>query len=143
MALVKFNTRTSPRNFDYFFNDFFSDPAGQVEVNSKSAAPANVFETTQAYHLELNVPGRSKEDFQVRIEKNLLTISYEKKESTDEKEVKNVRREFGFDSFTRSFSLDEKIDIENIEAKYENGLLKFTLPKVEEKKQPVKTIAIQ
>ena len=69
-------------------------------------------------NLELSAPGRSKEDFKVSIENGLLTISYEKKEEVKNDDVKNVRREFSFKSFKRSFSLDEKVDAENIQANF-------------------------
>jgi len=91
----------------------------------------------------LNVPGRKKEDFQVQVEHGLLTIRYEKKEEKAEKESKTIRREFTFNSFKRSFTLDEQIDANGIQAKYENGLLQIQLPK-KEAVQPVSNrIAIQ
>ena len=91
----------------------------------------------------MNVPGRNKEDFNVAVDKGLLTISYEKKEEAKNEDVKVVRREFNFQSFKRSFTVDEKINTEAIQAKYENGLLKLLLPKKAESQQPVKTITIQ
>jgi HSP20 family protein len=91
----------------------------------------------------LNVPGRNKEDFKVNFENELLTISYQKPEEKQSDDFKTVRREFSFNSFTRSFHVDEKINAENIQAKYENGLLKLWLPKKEEPKKEVKQINIQ
>lgn len=141
MTLVKLNNRPVP-GFSGFFNEFLNDfPTLNTEVNN--SVPVNVTETADAYHLELNAPGRNKEDFQVSIENNLLTISYEKKEEVKSEDVKSVRREFSYKSFKRSFSLDDKIDAENIQAKYENGLLKFHLPKKEQAKEVKKQISIQ
>lgn len=141
MTLVKFNNRPVP-GFNGLFNEFFNEfPSLHSEYSS--AVPVNVTETADAYHLELNAPGRNKEDFQVNIENGLLTISYEKKEEVKNEDVKSVRREFTYKSFKRSFSLDEKIDAENIQAKYENGLLKFYLPKKEQAKEVKKQISIQ
>ncbi len=91
--------------------------------------------------MEFNVPGRNKEDFKLNIEKDLLTVIYEKKEETQP--YKTIRKEFVFSSFKRSFSLDEKINAEAIEAKYENGILKVYLPKKEEVKIAPKQISIQ
>ncbi len=91
----------------------------------------------------MNAPGRNKEAFQISVDKGLLTISYEKKEEAKNENVKVVRREFSFQSFKRSFTVDEKINAEAIQAKYENGLLKLLLPKKAEQQQPVKTITIQ
>ena len=106
-------------------------------------APANIHETAEGYHLELLVPGRSKEDFKVSIDKGLLTISFDKKEEAETSDFKTIRKEFKFNSFKRSFNLDEKINTEDIQAKYENGLLKFYLPKKEEVKITPKEITIQ
>jgi HSP20 family protein len=103
----------------------------------------NIHETKDAYHLELNVPGREKEDFTINVDKGLLTIGYEKKQEQKSEGYKTVRREFSFESFKRSFTIDEKIDANNIQAKYENGLLKLHLPKKEEHKQEAKQIPVQ
>ena len=141
MTLVKLNNRPVP-GFSGLFNDFFNEfPALNTEYNN--AVPVNVSETADAYHLELNAPGRNKEDFKVSIENGLLTIGFEKKEEVKNEDVKNVRREFTFKSFKRSFSLDEKVDAENIQARYENGILKFHLPKKEQAKEVKKQISIQ
>ena len=68
----------------------------------------------------------------MNIEKDLLTISYEKKENLENKDYKTIRKEFTLNSFKRSFSLDEKIKADAIQAKYENGILKLFLPKKDE-----------
>ena len=125
--------------FDEFFNEM---PAINKTVNNLFAPAVNIIESKDAYHLELMAPGRNKEDFSIAIEKDVLTISYEKKEETKQEDYKLVRREFNYQSFKRSFTLDEKIQAEAIQAKYENGLLKIYLPKKTEVVQPAKTIAI-
>lgn len=142
MTHVKFNNRPVARSYDSFFNDFFNLPTTWGAGASTGSVAANVSETPQAYVLELNVPGRNKEDFRINIDKDLLTISYEKKEEQKVEGVNSVRREFNFNSFKRSFSLDERIDTDNIQAKYENGILKIELPKKEQVKEEPKTIAI-
>ena len=126
--------------FDELFNSLPSTSAN--EVRSTKVA-VNISENENGYNLEFNVPGRNKEDFKINVDKGLLTISYEKKEETETKDVKVLRKEFSFQSFTRSFSLDEKINAEGIEAKYENGILKVLLPKKEEVKIAPKQISIQ
>ena len=141
MTLVKLNNRPVP-GFSGLFNEFFPE-FPSLNTEHTSTVPVNVSETADAYHLELSAPGRNKEDFSVSIENGLLTIGYEKKEEAKTEGVKSVRREFTFKSFKRSFSLDEKIDAENIQAKYENGLLTFTLPKKEQAKEVKKQISIQ
>lgn len=127
--------------FDELFNVF---PATwENNVTNNVTAPVNINESETGFQLELNVPGRNKEDFIINVDKGLLTISYEKKEQTEKKEFKSIRKEFTVSSFKRSFTLDEKINAENIEAKYENGILNVFLPKKEEVKVAPKQISIQ
>jgi HSP20 family protein len=143
MTQLKFVNRPVAKQFDNFFNDFFSPavwstPSGDVASNPA----ANVHETPTAYVLEISAPGRNKEDFKVNLDKDLLTVSYEKKEEATTENNKTVRREFHYNSFKRSFSLDEKIDASNIQAKYENGILKIDLPKKPEVQEQPKQISI-
>jgi HSP20 family protein len=145
MTLVKFNNKPV-KNFDSFFDDFFTNlpfntPA--LAGNASKVPAVNIHETKDAYHLELNAPGRQKEDFTINVDKGLLTIGYEKKQETKSEDYKTVRREFSFETFKRTFSVDEKIDVDNIQAKYENGLLKLHLPKKEDHKQETKQITVQ
>lgn len=141
MTLVKLNNRPI-QGLSGIFNEFLNEFPVLNTENSNSV-PVNVAETPDAYHLELNAPGRNKEDFKVSFENNLLTISFERKEEVKNENVKSIRREFAFKSFKRSFTLDDKVDADNIQAKYENGLLKFHLPKKEQAKEVKKQISIQ
>jgi HSP20 family protein len=140
-------TKTYPANksltkvFDELF-DAFPTTWGN-DVRSNTTAPVNIYETENGYDLQFNVPGRNKEDFKINVENGLLTVSYEKKEQAEAKETKAVRKEWSFQSFKRSFSLDEKINADAIEAKYDNGILKVYLPKKEEVKNAPKQISIQ
>jgi HSP20 family protein len=93
--------------------------------------------------LEIAAPCFEKADFNVSLDGNLLTISTEKKEEKSESTDKLIRKEFSYRSFKRSFTLDEKIDMEHIIAKYENGILKLELPKKEIAKPVAKSISIQ
>ncbi len=143
MTLVKNNNTPFVGLFDELFNQF-PNTWGRDWQHEHSHAPAvNIYESNDAYLLELNAPGRNKEDFKVNIEKGLLTISYEKKENLEQKDQKTLRREFSYRSFKRSFSLDEKINAEGIQARYDNGVLKLTLPKKEEVKVSPKQITIE
>lgn len=143
MTQLKFINRPVAKQFDNFLNDFFtpsvwSNPS--TDVNSIPAA--NVLETPTAYVLEINAPGRNKEDFNLNLDKDLLTVSYEKKEEIPSEDLKSVRREFHYNSLKRSFSLDDKIDTAHIQARYENGILKIDLPKKPEVQQQPKQITI-
>jgi HSP20 family protein len=142
MTLVKVNNNV-PRPFGNLVDELLNDfPAFGKWNESLNFPPVNINETPDAYHIELSVPGRSKEDFKVNVENGLLTISYEKKEETKSEEYKAVRREFSYRSFKRSFSIDEHVDADGIQAKYENGLLKLLLPKKEQAKQSSRQINI-
>ena len=143
MTQLKLINRPVAIQFDNFFNDFFSPAVWSSPSTAVASIPAaNVHETPTDYVLEVNAPGRNKDDFRVNLDKDLLTVSYEKKEEATTENNKTVRREFQYNSFKRSFSLDEKIDATNIQAKYENGILKIELPKKPEVQEQPKQIAI-
>jgi HSP20 family protein len=110
------------------------------DQNCFSARPAvNIKENADNFELEIAAPGLIKEDFKVKVEKNILTISAEK----DHNAAGYVKQEFGYHNFQRSFELGERINQEDISARYENGVLHLTLAKKEEAKQkPAKKIAI-
>lgn len=92
----------------------------------------NISETADAYFVEMAVPGLQKSDFQIDIEKQVLTISSTLEKNDEQKGVNYTRREFGYSSFKRSFSLPETVDEAKIRAKYEEGILSIHLPKKEE-----------
>jgi HSP20 family protein len=85
-----------------------------------------------------------KEDFNLEVDRNRLTISAEKTHREEVNEDQFMRREFNYTSFTRSFQLPETVNAEAIAANYKNGVLSVTLPKLEEMKgEPVKKIEIK
>jgi HSP20 family protein len=88
-------------------------------------------------------PGFEKTDFKLNVEQDTLTISAEKKSEEKQENTKQIRKEYNYRSFKRSFTLDEKIDANGIEAKYVNGVLTLNLPKKTEVKTPAQEIAIQ
>jgi HSP20 family protein len=129
-------------SFDKMFNDFFKDDL--FSVNPKNQFPAtNVKETDDAFVIELAVPGMNKDQFNVAIDNNMLTISAENKAEEKETTENYTRREFSFTSFSRQFHLPESVDQKAISAAYTNGVLAVTLAKKEEAKPvPAKTIEI-
>ncbi|MCZ2222073.1 MAG: Hsp20/alpha crystallin family protein [Chitinophagales bacterium] len=142
MTLVKHYPKTINNLFDDFMFNFPS--VWGREQNEDFFMPSvNVHETNEGYHLEINAPGRNKEDFKVNVDNNILTVSFEKKEEKENKEYKTIRREFSYQNFKRSFTLDDKVNAEGIQAKYENGILKLFVPKKEEIKVMPKQITIQ
>jgi HSP20 family protein len=141
MTTLRFNQPTL-KTLDSFLDNLFND-LPSAKNNGMNFPAVNISETKDDYQLEFNVPGRKKDDFKITIDKNILTVSFEKKEETKEEGKQFIKREFVTQSFTRSFTLDEKINAEDINARYENGLLLLTLPKKEEVKVLPKEIAIQ
>jgi HSP20 family protein len=143
MTFVKVNNRPFGNLFSDFLNEIPGAAARSFGQELFAFPQTNIHETPEAYHLELNVPGRSKEDFKIQVEKGLLTISFDAKEETPAQEnYKTIRREFEFKSFKRSFSVDDKVAVDGIQAKYENGVLKLLLPKKEESKESSRQINI-
>ena len=134
-------TRTYPSGrFTNVFNELFNTFPATAAENTPQNVAVNIAENENGYSLEFNAAGRAKEDFVINVEKDLLTVSFEKKETGEQKFIK---KEFSANSFKRSFSLDNKINTEAIEAKYDNGILKIFLPKKEEVKNAPKQITIQ
>ena len=145
MTLVKVNNN-GHRSLSSFVDEFFQGlPAGLGRDDNSYGffPPVNIHETADAYHLELSAPGRSKEDFKISVDNGQLAVSFEKKEEAKNEEYKTIRKEFSFKSFKRSFNLDERVDANGIQAKYENGVLKLLLPKKQEVKEAAKQINIQ
>ena len=114
-------------------NEFFKpDWFGGMDNVNYNVPAANVKETESEYLLELAVPGRKKEDFNVEIDNDVLTISSEVKNEDSTVDEGYTRKEFTFSSFKRVFSLPETVAADKINASYEDGVLKFVLPKKEE-----------
>jgi HSP20 family protein len=129
MSLVKRNNVMFPSLMNEILRpDWF----GGVDNFKDSVPAANVKETESEFVLELAIPGRKKEDFNVEIDNDILTISSEVKSEENKEDEGYTRREFTFSSFKRVFSLPETISLEKINATYEDGILKFILPKKEE-----------
>lgn len=117
---------------DFLTGDFFNMPAERLN-GMRTLPPANVKETERSFEFELAAPGMDRKDFNVMIEGNTLKISGTKEVSTEEKNSSWSRREFSYESFSRSFDLPEgKIDGKNISANYKNGMLLVSVPKTPE-----------
>jgi HSP20 family protein len=129
MSLIKRNDVLFPSLMNEIFKpDWF----GGIENHRKALPAVNIKENEKDFELELSVPGRSKEDFNIEIDDNILTISSEVKTDSNESQNNYTRREFVYSSFKRAFTMPESIDSEKIKASYEEGILKFNLPKKEE-----------
>jgi HSP20 family protein len=143
MTVVRFKNRpNSSVAFNNLLSDVFPQFPSIYKEDLRQATPVNIRETEKEYLLDVVAPGLNKEDFKISLENNLLTVSVEKKEETVSEGEKFIRREFQFQGFKRSFSLDEKINADGISAQYVNGVLTLNLPKKEEVKPATKQISI-
>jgi HSP20 family protein len=146
MTHVKFSHRPFEKSFNNLMDDLFSElpvlyKNGINQLNG--FAPVNIKEKEKGYQVEVVAPGFEKNDFKVNIEQDTLTISAEKKEEAKNENEKQIRKEYSYRSFKRSFTIDEKIDASGIEAKYVNGVLTLNLPKKEQVKTSAQEITIQ
>ncbi len=130
-----------------FFDDFLTkdlfDWSGWTQEGGMIPR-ANVLETDNDFRVELAAPGYARDDFQVQLDNNMLTIQTELSEDAEDSQIQNyTRREFGYQSFKRSFYLPNTVEAENIEATYRDGILRLVIPKKEEaRKKPIRTISI-
>ena len=135
MTLIK-TSPASPSLLNDFFgmNRYFDKefPGGKF---FQTAPAVNIVEDENRYRVELAVPGLKREDFKVRVENDVMTISAEKKEETREEKDRYTRREYYYGSFERSFTLPANCSPDKIEGKYEDGVLKFFIPKVDQTKK--------
>ncbi|MDP4207441.1 MAG: Hsp20/alpha crystallin family protein [Bacteroidota bacterium] len=126
---------------DFFRNNFLSD---LFESEAGYSNPAvNIIEGKESFSIEVAAPGLDKNDFQINLERNVLTISSEKETEKEEKDGKYMRREFSYSTFKRSFTLPETVEYEKIVASHKNGILTVTIPKRDEAKiKPARQIDI-
>jgi len=149
MTLVKLHQKPFEKTINSLFEDIFqqvparfgTDELGWPVQNGRT--PVNIREHADAFELDLVAPGFDKSDFSIKLEKNLLTISAEKKDEVKTEGQKLIRQEYTFRSISRSFTVDEKIDASRISAKYDNGVLLVVLPKKEEVKVQPHSITVQ
>jgi len=141
MNLIKRNAERVPGFQRLFFDDIFGRELFNWENNnfsntSTTLPSVNIKETAENYEVEVAAPGMAKNDFQITLDGNLLTISSSKEHNETSREEFFTRREFSYQSFQRSFELPKNVvDEEHITARYENGLLHLSIPKKEEAKQ--------
>lgn len=130
---------------DFFTRDLFDWGNSNFSMAGTTIPAVNVKENADSFQVEMAAPGMKKEDFKVELNNNILTISSEvKHENENTEDERFTRKEFSYQTFQRSFQLaKEAVDADNIQAKYENGVLQLKIPKREEVKQkPARLINI-
>lgn len=123
-----------PASFSHLIDRIFNDSMGRSGGSAYSFVPkVDIIEDEKAFEIHLAVPGMSKEDFKIDLNKDRLVVSGERKftRKTDEKHFRSLETQYG--AFKREFVLPENVDAEKIEAKYNNGMLELVVPKDEKK----------
>lgn len=145
MTLVKSNkNRAFPSLLsDFFDNDkFFGNRFFEREF-AQSLPAVNIKENNNEFNIEFAAPGFKKNDFKINVAENILTISAEKQEEKNEEKDRFTRKEFSYNSFSRSFTLPQAANADKIDAKYNDGILKLNIPKKEASKAlPKKEIKV-
>lgn len=143
MSLIKRNQDSwLPSIFEDLFND---SRLANVSQFGGTLPAVNIKETADNFQVEVAVPGMKKEDFNIELDQNVLTISSEEKSENEEtsEDGKYTRKEFNYTAFKRAFNLPETVEQDKIKATYNNGVLNIEVPKREESKQkPKRMIAV-
>ncbi|MGF1555164.1 Hsp20/alpha crystallin family protein [Paucihalobacter sp.] len=143
----KRNVSTLP-SLSSWVDNFFENSLGtefMSNFNTGITLPAvNIKETNDQYVLELAIPGMKKSDFSIEVDNKILSISSEVKTENQTEESNYTRREFGYSSFKRTFTLPDTVESDRVNANYNDGILLVMLPKREEAKQkPPKRIEVK
>ena len=128
--------------FDEIFRPL--TPSLENQMGRLVVPAVNIIEDDKGVEIQVAAPGLNKGDFDIKIEDNILTVSAHKEEEKLDEGANYVKKEFGYESFQRSFTLpDNMFDTDKVEAKYENGVLKIYIPKLEEQQKKVKKVSIK
>ena len=149
MLVTRYNPNIQMREFRKGFDllnsmlDEFA-PSKNVAFKTDFSPAINTREGEFAYHVEVDLPGMKKDDINIQIEDNTLIVSGERKVKEEIKEENYYKVESSFGKFSRSFSLPDDADIENIHAQSQDGVLEVTVPKLEvQKVEKTKKIEIK
>jgi HSP20 family protein len=145
--ITRKNNVTGLPSFSSWFDNFFENSLGTEFLSNFNAGitllAVNIKESSDNFTLELAIPGMKKSDFTIDVENKVLSIASEVKHEDEETKDHYTRREFGYSSFKRTFTLPDSVESDKVKASYKDGILMITLPKREEAKQkPPKRIEI-
>lgn len=126
------------RHFDSYYPEF-----GYDEDMDKLSMPVEVTDKEKEYDIRAELPGVKKEDLDIDVEKNTITIRAKKEEDKEENSKGYKKSEFKYGEFSRSVYLPQEINIEKTEAKLEHGVLKIQAPKMYETKESVKKLTVK
>jgi HSP20 family protein len=143
-GIVKINPIFGNNDIFNFVDEVFNKSIGDIINNDviRSKPQINIKENDKMYIMEVAAPGLSKEAFSLKVEEGYIIISAENKSDVTEEKEDYKKREFNYSSFERRYLLPETVDMDSINAKYENGILSIDLPKMEVKVEKGKVIEI-
>lgn len=151
---MKFLVRKAPDNFIRTVNDEISSllnrhfdsyfpEAAYWEESNKFSMPVEMSDKGHTYEIKAELPGVKKEDLDIDIDKNYLTINAIKEEEKNEEDKGYKKSEFRYGEFSRTVYFSEEIDTEKTEAKLEHGILKITAPKLRAEKESKKKLTVK
>lgn len=129
------------RNFDSLFPDFVYDE--EMSSVNKLSMPVELHEHENEYLVHAELPGVKKEDLDIDIDKNHITINAKKEEEKEENDKHYKKSEFRYGEFSRTVYFPQEIDTEKTEAKLEHGILKIKAPKKESDKENIKKLTVK
>lgn len=129
------------KHFDSFLDNFIENRGSLIKTDFTPSV--NTREGEHAYHVEVDLPGVKKEDIDVDVKENIVTISGERKTKKEVKEKDYYKVESAYGKFERSFTLPEDVDVENIHAESEDGVLEVVIPKLAKAEKQSKKIEIK
>jgi HSP20 family protein len=129
------------KHFDSFLDNFIENRGSLLTTDFTPSV--NTREGEHAYHVEVDLPGVKKDDIDVDVKDNIVTISGERKTKKEVKEEDYYKVESSYGKFERSFTLPENVDVENIHAESEDGVLEVVIPKLEKVEKQSKKIEIK
>lgn len=133
MSIIRYNPLDfEPVTFSSMVDRFFNDALSRTDRNS-FMPKADIIENDNSFEVHIAAPGLNKEDFNIELKDNMLTISGERRFSSEKKDRNYHAVETQYGSFSRAFTLPENVDASKINAKYNNGILELTIPKDEKK----------
>lgn len=125
------------RHFDSYFPE-----AAYWEDSDKFSIPVEITDNGKTYDVRAELPGIKKEDLDIDIDQNYITINAEKQEEKKEDENSYKKTEFRYGSYSRTIYFPEEIDIDKTEAKMEHGILKIDAPKKYSEKEARKKLTV-
>ena len=129
------------RGFNNLFDDFVNERFLNDVLPEGESFKTDIKETDDSYIVQAELPGIAKEDIKVSLEDGVLSIKAERKSENKEEKDNYIRREMKYGSFERSFRVED-VNVEDIKAAHNNGVLEITLPKETQKKDKTKVIEV-